>query len=162
MRYLLLMWVLPIAVFGSWYGLSANDMNFGYFFLSRQMHDFFFQLYAHTLGVPAAEIPGMIASALIFDSFLVLGIVAYKMRKSWWPWVAPYVVPIYNWISPVTDPVVQPVLKFSARIADSLSRHPWRIKLAATWSTFVARFRRDKSALIMARSAATVDSRSSQ
>jgi len=162
MRYLLILWALPIVIFGSWYGLSANDMNFGYFFLSRQMHEFFFQMYANTLGVSPEVLPGMILTALITDTFLVFGIVALRIRKKWWPYVAPYWAPVGEFISPVTTPVYNYFSLLWSRIKRSLSRHPWRIRLAATWSTFAARFRRDTSAAIISRSAATVDNRSSQ
>lgn len=155
MRLLLILWALPILVFGTWYGLSINNWHFGYFFLSRDMNDLFFQIYANMLGIPKEALPGLIVSALITDTLIVFGLIALRMRKRWWPYVAPYAARLFAPLTPYVAPRW-------ARITESLSRHPWRIRLAAIWSTFSARFRRDKSASIMARSAATVDSRSSQ
>lgn len=87
MRALLLLWIAPLALFWGWYFLSLNDMNFGYVMLSRQLHDLIFQLYGEMLGIDPALIPGMIAKACIFNSFLVAGIVAFRRRRqisAWW------------------------------------------------------------------------------
>ena len=80
MRALLLLWIAPLVLFWGWYFLSLNDMNFGYVMLSRQ-------LYGEMLGIDPALIPGMIAKACVFDSFLVAGIVAFRRRRqisAWW------------------------------------------------------------------------------
>lgn len=87
MRALLLLWITPLALFWGWYFLSLNDMNFGYVMLSRQLHDLVFQLYGEMLGIDPALIPGMVAKACIFDSFLVAGIIAFRRRRqiaAWW------------------------------------------------------------------------------
>ncbi|MBR2688149.1 MAG: hypothetical protein IKE42_09870 [Aquamicrobium sp.] len=87
MRALLLLWIAPLVLFWGWYFLSLNDMNFGYVMLSRQLHDLIFQLYGEMLGIDPALIPGMIAKACVFDSFLVAGIVAFRRRRqisAWW------------------------------------------------------------------------------
>ena len=55
MRWILIFWAMPIAILGTWYGLSINDMNFGYLILSRQMNEFVFQLYGQILGLPGSE-----------------------------------------------------------------------------------------------------------
>ena len=81
MRTLLALWVAPLVLFWGWYFLSLNDMNFGYVMLSRQLHDLVFQLYGEMLGIDPAIIPGMVAKACIFDSFLVAGIVAWRRRR---------------------------------------------------------------------------------
>jgi hypothetical protein len=65
--------------------LSANDVSFGVFILSKQAHDMVFQIYANTLGVDPSVIPGMIAGACALDSLIVLAIAAFKWRASWWP-----------------------------------------------------------------------------
>ena len=44
MRTIFTLWAAPMAIFWGWFFLSANDMNFGYAMLSRQVHDFAFQL----------------------------------------------------------------------------------------------------------------------
>lgn len=87
MRTLLLLWITPLTLFWGWYFLSLNDMNFGYVMLSRQLHDMVFQLYGEILGIDPAIIPGMVARACVFDTFLVAGIIAFRRRKqiaAWW------------------------------------------------------------------------------
>lgn len=87
MRALLLLWITPLALFWGWYFLSLNDMNFGYVMLSRQLHDLIFELYGEILGVDPLLIPGMVAKACVFDSFLVVGIIVFRRRRqivSWW------------------------------------------------------------------------------
>jgi hypothetical protein len=96
MRTLLALWLAPLILFWSWYFLSLNDMNFGYVMLSRQLHDLVFQLYGEMLGIDPAIIPGMVAKACIFDSFLVAAIVAWRCRRG-----------IARWIKG-PDPVDQP------------------------------------------------------
>jgi hypothetical protein len=87
MRTLLALWVAPLVLFWGWYFLSLNDMNFGYVMLSRQLHDLVFELYGEMLGIDPAIIPGMVAKACIFDSFLVTGIVAYRYRRRIARWI---------------------------------------------------------------------------
>ncbi len=85
MRLLLALWVLPLALFWGWYGLSANDINFGFPILSRPAHDQVFAIYANVLHQPAERIPGLLASAFAFDSLLVMAIVAFRYRARWLP-----------------------------------------------------------------------------
>jgi hypothetical protein len=87
MRTLLALWLAPLILFWSWYFLSLNDMNFGYVMLSRQLHDLVFELYGEMLGIDPAIIPGMVAKACIFDSFLVAGIVAWRCRRTIARWI---------------------------------------------------------------------------
>lgn len=87
MRWILIFWALPIVILGTWYGLSYNDINFGYLMLSRQMNDFVFQLYGNILGLPPQEIPGLVLQAIIVDSLLLFSILAFRRRKAiiaWW------------------------------------------------------------------------------
>ena len=87
MRWILIFWAMPIAVLGTWYGLSYNDINFGYLILSRQMNDFVFQLYGQILGLPPEDIPGLVLRAVVVDSLLLFGILAFRRRKqiaAWW------------------------------------------------------------------------------
>ena len=87
MRWILIFWAMPIAILGTWYGLSINDINFGYLILSRQMNEFVFQLYGQILGLPPADIPGLVARAIVLDSLLLFGILAFRRRKviaAWW------------------------------------------------------------------------------
>lgn len=85
MRLFLIMWFVPLSLTGIWYGLAANDISFGTLIFSREMHDKVFGIYASVLGVEPEVLPPMLAKALILDTFLVLGIAAFRWRKHWWP-----------------------------------------------------------------------------
>lgn len=85
MKYLLLLWFVPLALFWGWYGLSLNDVNFGSIFLSRELHDAVFVMYGQILRVEPESIPGLLASASVIDSALIGAIVAFRKRKAWWP-----------------------------------------------------------------------------
>ena len=61
MRTLFLLWAFPVVFFWGWYGLSANDINFGTAVLSRHMHDVIFALYGKILGMPAVDVPWALA-----------------------------------------------------------------------------------------------------
>jgi hypothetical protein len=87
MKWFLILWAGPIALLGSWYGLSYYDMSFGIFMLTRDAHDLVFRIYGHILGIPPESIPPLVLRAIILDSFLVLGIIAFRRRKkiaAWW------------------------------------------------------------------------------
>ncbi|PHP68110.1 hypothetical protein CSC94_05480 [Zhengella mangrovi] len=87
MRYILILWAAPIGLFGVWYFLSLNDMNFGTIFLSRALHDAVFELYGEMLGVAPDKIPLLILEALAFDSLFIAALYAYRRRKlirAWW------------------------------------------------------------------------------
>lgn len=87
MRYLIALWVSPLVLFWGWYFLSLNDINFGYLILSRQLHDLVFQLYGDTLGIDPTTIPGLVARACVFDTFLVGCLIAFRRRKAIIGWV---------------------------------------------------------------------------
>lgn len=87
MKWLLIFWAGPIVLLGTWYGLSYYDMNFGFIILSRQVHDLVFQIYGNILGIPPDELPGLVLRAVIFDSFLLFSILAFRRRRAivaWW------------------------------------------------------------------------------
>lgn len=87
MRTFLLAFVLPMSIFWTWYLLSANDMSFGIFMLTRDMHDFVFKVYGDMLGIEPSTIPPMLVRACITDTFIVLGIWAFRRRReilAWW------------------------------------------------------------------------------
>ncbi|WP_421590870.1 DUF6105 family protein [Shinella sp. M27] len=87
MKWFLILWAGPIALLGSWYGLSYYDMNFGFFMLTRQTHDLVFQIYGHILGIPPEDLPLLVLRAIIVDSLLVFAILAFRRRKqisAWW------------------------------------------------------------------------------
>ena len=81
MKWALILWIAPLAMLGSWYGLSYYDVNFGFFMLTRQAHDLVFQIYGHILGLPPADIPPLIAKALVFDTTIVMLIPLWRQRK---------------------------------------------------------------------------------
>ncbi len=87
MKWFLILWAGPIALLGSWYGLSYYDMSFGFFMLTRDAHDLVFQIYGHILGIPPEDLPPLVLRAIVVDSFLVLGLIAFRRRKrifAWW------------------------------------------------------------------------------
>jgi Family of unknown function (DUF6105) len=81
MRYILIFWGAPMSFFWGWYFLSLNDFSEGSGFFSRQMHDLVFNIYGHFLGMDPAVIPGLVARACVFDTFLIFGILAFRRRK---------------------------------------------------------------------------------
>lgn len=87
MKWFLILWAGPVALLGSWYGLSYYDMSFGFFMLTRQTHDLVFQVYGNILGIPPETIPPLVARAIAFDSLIVMAIIAFRKRKAisaWW------------------------------------------------------------------------------
>lgn len=82
MRYLLIFWALPMGFFWGWYFLSLNDLNFGTFFFSRQVHDLVFDIYGRILGIDPVSIPPMVAKACVFDTFLIFAIMAFRRRAA--------------------------------------------------------------------------------
>lgn len=85
MRTILILWIIPVVLFWGWYGLSANDMHYGMFFLSRAFHDHIFQLYSQILHMPADEIPVKLAWLFGIDTLIVFGIAALRWYKHWLP-----------------------------------------------------------------------------
>jgi hypothetical protein len=86
MRYLLAAWAAPLALFWGWYFLSLNDMNFGYVMLTRNMHDFVFDIYGQILGVDPGTIPGLVAKACLFDTFFIAALYAFRRRRGIRSW----------------------------------------------------------------------------
>ncbi|RUW70098.1 MULTISPECIES: DUF6105 family protein [unclassified Mesorhizobium] len=87
MRTLFALWAAPLLLFWGWFFLSLNDMNFGYVMLSRPLHDLVFQLYGEMLGIDPALIPGIVAKACVFDSFLLMALWAFRRRRNIAAWV---------------------------------------------------------------------------
>lgn len=92
MRVILILWFFPLFVFWGWYALSVNDINMGWFFLTRQFHDHLFNIYAAILHMPRDDVPLAIAGVFAFDSVLVLGLAALRWYKKWMPAEAAAVV----------------------------------------------------------------------
>ena len=87
MKWFLILLAGPIALLGSWYGLSYYDMNFGIFMLTRDAHDLVFRIYGHILGIPPESIPPLVLRAIIVDSLIVFAIIAFRRRRkiiAWW------------------------------------------------------------------------------
>ena len=87
MKWLLIFWGGPVGLLLAWYFLSLNDMSFGIFMLTREAHDLVFTLYGNILGIDPALLPPMVLRAIIFDTFLVFGLFAFRRRKqiiAWW------------------------------------------------------------------------------
>jgi hypothetical protein len=87
MKWFLILWAGPIALLGSWYGLSYYDMSFGIFMLTRDAHDLVFRIYGHVLGMQPETIPPLVARAIAVDSLFVFAIIAFRRRKqiaAWW------------------------------------------------------------------------------
>lgn len=87
MKWFLILWAGPILLLGTWYGLSYYDISLGFFMLTRQAHDLVFDVYSQVLGIPAEDIPPLVARAIAVDSLIVFAIIAYRKRKAisaWW------------------------------------------------------------------------------
>jgi len=81
MRFVLILWALPLGLFWSWYFLSANDINFGFVFLTQEVNELVFRLYGQVLGIDPETIPPLVAKACLLDSLLILAILAFRRRK---------------------------------------------------------------------------------
>jgi hypothetical protein len=81
-KWILILWALPLALLGAWYGLSYYDINFGWLILSRQMHDIVFEIYGRILGVPAEDVPPMVLKAIVVDTLILFGILAFRRRRA--------------------------------------------------------------------------------
>ena len=99
MRIILLLWAVPLCLFWGWYTLSFYDISFGTVFFSRGLHDLVFKLYGQTLGVPASEVPAMVAWACALDTTLIGGLAAWRWRKGWYPQAAAYLSGLF--VAPV-------------------------------------------------------------
>lgn len=87
MRYLLLFWAGPMGFFWGWYFLSLNDISMGTRFFSRELHDLVFTIYGNILHLEPEAIPALVARACVFDTFLILGIFAFRRRRVILSWV---------------------------------------------------------------------------
>lgn len=81
MRFILIAWALPLGFFWGWYFLSLNDISFGFLMLSRQVHDLYFEIAGHIMGIEPATVPGLVARACIVDTGLLLAIWAFRRRR---------------------------------------------------------------------------------
>lgn len=86
MRWVIMLWALPMGLFWGWFYLSLNDVNFGYVMMTRQFHELFFELYGDMLGVEPATIPPLVAKACILDTGLLMAIWAFRRRQNLLAW----------------------------------------------------------------------------
>ena len=68
MKWFLIFWATPLVFLGAWYGLSYNDVSFGFFMLTRETHDLVFKVYGSILGIAPERIPPLVARALVVDT----------------------------------------------------------------------------------------------
>ena len=87
MRKWLTIWGVPLGMLVVWFVLARNDINFGTRMFSREMYDEFFRIYSTILGVEREEIPALFAKGLVFDGFLIAGIIAFRKRRTLIPWL---------------------------------------------------------------------------
>ncbi len=87
MRYVFWFWFVPMGFLWSWYLLSLNDISMGLSFYSRDTHDLVFAIYGHILGMEKETVINLLIKACIVDSFLIMGILAFRRRRQiaqWW------------------------------------------------------------------------------
>lgn len=102
MRVILTLWALPLGFFWGWFALSANDISFGTIFFSRELHDAVFEVYSRTLGIPAQDLPPMIAWACVVDTGIILAIAAFRWRAKWLPRAGAELVRLRGALFPAT------------------------------------------------------------
>ncbi|MBO6902566.1 MAG: hypothetical protein JJ864_14585 [Rhizobiaceae bacterium] len=88
MRYILLFWATPLGLLWGWFFLSYYDWNFGLLFLSREFHDFAFQIYGNMLGIEPTTIPVLVAKACVLDTAIILAIFAVRRRRQIIAWIS--------------------------------------------------------------------------
>lgn len=96
MRVILILWAIPVVLFWGWYGLSAYNINFGFFFLSRGFHDHIFQIYGNILQMPAEDVPVALAWIFGVDSLIVFGVAALRWYKHWLPQTYNYLKTLFT------------------------------------------------------------------
>lgn len=81
MKWILILWAVPLTLLGSWYGLSYYDINFGTRILSRDLHDLVFIIYGNLLGLDPDVIPGLVLKAVILDSTVLFGFILLRKHR---------------------------------------------------------------------------------
>lgn len=73
-----------------WYGLSINDMHFGYLMLSRLFNDAVFDIYGSILGMDAASVRALLIKAFALNTLYVAAIIYFKpfsrIKALWVSW----------------------------------------------------------------------------
>lgn len=81
MKFFFYGWLLPVGFVWAWYLMSYNDINLGFHFLSREMHDFVFAVYGHILGIDPATIPPLLLRAFFVDTGFIMLFIAFRKRR---------------------------------------------------------------------------------
>lgn len=81
MKMFLYGWVLPVGLLWTWLLLSAYDINFGFYFLSRDAHDLVFAIYGYMLDMSVEQVQAMMLKGFLIDTVLVGLFVAFRKRK---------------------------------------------------------------------------------
>jgi hypothetical protein len=87
MRWLLIAWFTPLAIFWGWLGLAYVDAWPSSVFFSRILYENVFVVYEQMTGLNEAQLISYLAKICILDSLVVLGIYAFRRRKNikaWW------------------------------------------------------------------------------
>lgn len=82
MKLFLYGWVLPVGLVWAWLLLSAYDMNFGFYFLSRDAHDLVFAIYGYMLDMSVEQVQALMLKGFLIDTALVGAFVAFRKRKA--------------------------------------------------------------------------------
>lgn len=87
MKYLLIFWGIPVGSLALWYGLSFNNINFGYIVLSREFNDVVFQIYGQILGIDPSVIRSALIRLLLVDTVIIFAFFYFKpirrLRALW-------------------------------------------------------------------------------
>ena len=87
MRWLLIAWFTPLAIFWGWLGLAYVDAWPASVFFSRVLYENVFVVYEQMTGLKEAQLIAYLAKSCVIDSLIVLGIYACRRRKNiraWW------------------------------------------------------------------------------
>ncbi|MEO0497211.1 MAG: DUF6105 family protein [Pseudomonadota bacterium] len=87
MRWLLIAWFTPLAIFWGWLGLAYVDAWPSSVFFSRVLYDSVFVVYEQMTGLNESQLISYLAKICILDSLIVLAIYAFRRRKlirAWW------------------------------------------------------------------------------
>ena len=80
MRYILLFWATPLVLLWGWFFLSYYDWNFGFLFLSREFHDFAFQIYGQIQSLTGE---GRLSGIVLLALPPVLFVVMYRLNPDY-------------------------------------------------------------------------------
>ena len=86
MRWLLIAWFTPLALFWGWLGLAAVDAWPSSIFFSRVLYDNVFIVYEQMTGLNEGQIISYVAKICVIDSLIVMGIFAFRRRRQIRQW----------------------------------------------------------------------------